>query len=112
MRRLFAVAALMLACAFAQAVPAHIDSAVPQARLAGSGTYTYFTMKIYSAELWVGPQGYNDGRAVRARPALRAQAEWQEDRRSERGANREDRRRHRRPTRGLAAEDDRRSFRT
>ncbi len=61
MRRLFAVLMLMLACAFAQAVPAHIDGAVPQARLAGSGTYTYFTMKIYSAELWVGPQGYRAG---------------------------------------------------
>ena len=31
---------------------------MPQARLAGSGTYTFFTMKIYAAELWVGPQGY------------------------------------------------------
>jgi hypothetical protein len=61
MRRLFAMLALMLACALAHAAPAHIEQAVPQARLAGSGTYTYFTMKIYTAELWVGPQGYAAG---------------------------------------------------
>lgn len=58
-RRLLAVASLALACALAHAAPAHIESALPQARLAGSGAYTWFTMKIYSAELWVGPQGYS-----------------------------------------------------
>ena len=57
-RCLFALLALVLASALAQAAPGHIEQAVPQARLAGSGTYTYFTMQIYSAELWVGPQGY------------------------------------------------------
>lgn len=62
MRRLFAIVSLMLACGFAEAAaPAHIENALPQARLAGSGTYTYFTLKIYSAELWVGPQGYSAG---------------------------------------------------
>lgn len=58
-RRLLAVVSLALACALAQAAPSHIESALPHARLAGSGSYTYFTMKIYSAELWVGPQGYS-----------------------------------------------------
>ena len=58
-RRLFALLALALAFTLAQAAPAHIEHAVPRARLAGSGTYTVFTMKIYSAELWVGEQGYN-----------------------------------------------------
>lgn len=42
-----------------QAAPAHVEAAVPHARLAGSGNYTFFAMKIYSAELWVGDQGYN-----------------------------------------------------
>ena len=58
-RRLFALLALALTCALASAAPAHIERDVPKARLAGGGTFTYFMMKIYSAELWVGPQGYD-----------------------------------------------------
>ena len=57
-RRLLALLSLALAFTLAQAAPVHIEHDVPKARLAGSGTFTYFTMKIYSAELWVGPQGY------------------------------------------------------
>lgn len=60
-RRLGALLALALACALAQAAPAHIEQEVPKARLAGSGTFTYFGMNIYAAELWVGPQGYSPG---------------------------------------------------
>ena len=57
------VCALALACtpaiaAAARAAPVHIEHDVPQARLAGSGNFTWFALKIYSAELWVGPQGY------------------------------------------------------
>jgi hypothetical protein len=60
LRRLVALVSLACACALAQAaaVPGHVEQSVPQARLAGAGTFTWFTMKIYSAELWVGPQGY------------------------------------------------------
>lgn len=52
---------LSLAAGQAAAVPAppHIEAAVPHARLAGSGVFTFFTMKIYSAELWVGDAGYS-----------------------------------------------------
>jgi hypothetical protein len=57
-RRLLALV-LALAAGLAMAAPAHIEAGVPQARLAGSGSYTYFMMKIYSAELWVGDQGYS-----------------------------------------------------
>ena len=64
-RRLVARIALALAltCMLALAAPirvapVHIAHDVPNARLAGSGTFTYFMMTIYSAELWVGPQGY------------------------------------------------------
>ena len=63
-RRFFALFAfLTLTCMLALAAPIrtaplHIAQDVPDARLAGSGTFTYFMMKIYSAELWVGPQGY------------------------------------------------------
>jgi hypothetical protein len=48
---------VLLVCAsmLARAAPVHIEQAVPQARLAGSGDYTWFAMQIYSAELWVGP---------------------------------------------------------
>lgn len=60
-RRLAALLSLALACALARAAPAHIELEVPNARLAGSGAFTYFTMQIYAAELWVGPQGYRPG---------------------------------------------------
>ncbi|WP_426195738.1 chalcone isomerase family protein [Massilia sp. DWR3-1-1] len=60
------IAALaMLAClaacpapALAAPAPAHIEAAVPQARVAGSGLFTYFGLKIYTAELLVGAAGY------------------------------------------------------
>lgn len=58
MRRLIATLALAYAATLAQAAPAHIEAALPHARLAGSGTYTYFALKIYTADLWVGDQGY------------------------------------------------------
>ncbi|PWF44328.1 chalcone isomerase family protein [Massilia glaciei] len=45
----------------AQAAPAHIDAHLPQARLAGAGAFTWFTLKIYDAELWVGEKGYQAG---------------------------------------------------
>jgi hypothetical protein len=50
---------LSLAAGPAAAAPAHIEAAVPHARLAGSGAFTFFAMKIYSAELWVGDAGYS-----------------------------------------------------
>ena len=51
-------AALMLLCcgALHAAAPAHIEQNLPQARLAGKGAFTYFTLKIYDAELWVGQE--------------------------------------------------------
>ncbi|WP_426112043.1 chalcone isomerase family protein [Massilia sp. PWRC2] len=39
-------------------IPAQVQAAVPQARLAGSGQFTYFGIKVYTAELFVGPKGY------------------------------------------------------
>lgn len=38
--------------------PAHIVEHVPKARVAGAGTYTWFGLRIYDAELWVGDKGY------------------------------------------------------
>lgn len=58
-----AAAALLLAClcGVAAAAPAHIEAAIPQARVAGSGLFTYFGIKVYTAELTVGPKGYAPG---------------------------------------------------
>jgi hypothetical protein len=58
--RLLPALALWLALRFACAtvVPPHIAAELPDARLAGSGTYRWFGLRIYDAELWVGPRGY------------------------------------------------------
>jgi hypothetical protein len=56
------VRAALLAClcwaGAALAASPHIEAAVPQARLAGSGLFTWFGLKVYTAELYVGPKGY------------------------------------------------------
>ena len=49
------------------ATPSHIQSEIAGARLAGHGTFRYFGMKIYDAQLWVGPKGY-DAAASTAAP--------------------------------------------
>ena len=59
--RLTALTVLLLALAGASAAPAPIDTHLPQARQAGSGVFTYFGMKIYDAQLWVGEKGYQSG---------------------------------------------------
>lgn len=61
--RLTASMAMLLAMAGALAAPAPapVDSVLAGARLAGQGMYTYFGLKIYEAELWVGEQGYRAG---------------------------------------------------
>jgi len=41
-----------------EAVPAYVQQALPQARLAGQGVFTWWGMTIYQASLWVGPAGY------------------------------------------------------
>lgn len=41
----------------AAVTPAHIAAEVPAARLAGEGTFRWFGLKIYEAQLWVGTQG-------------------------------------------------------
>ena len=58
MRALLALA--MLACCLAAqaAPPAAVLAQLPQARLASGGAFSWFTLAIYDAELWVGPQGY------------------------------------------------------
>ena len=41
------------------ATPSHIQSEISNARLAGHGPFRFFGMKIYDAQLWVGPKGYD-----------------------------------------------------
>ena len=60
MRRLLTLCLLCLAMlgTARAAAPAFIAVDVPEARLAGEGDYTWFGMRIYQAQLWVGPHGY------------------------------------------------------
>lgn len=59
MRQLLALAVLSLTMLGAMAAPpAFVAADVPEARLAGEGEYTWFGMRIYQAQLWVGPLGY------------------------------------------------------
>jgi hypothetical protein len=54
-------AALFLACASVRAAPvpqAHIESEIGAARLAGQGTFRWFGIAVYDAQLWVGARGY------------------------------------------------------
>lgn len=50
--------AVLVASAPAHAAPAQIESHLTQPRLAGQGPFTWFGLKIYDAELWVGEKGY------------------------------------------------------
>lgn len=63
------IAAYMLGCflaatlqldarAAAQAIPDYVREELPQAHLAGQGSFHWFGLKIYDARLWVGPRGY------------------------------------------------------
>ncbi len=38
--------------------PPHIQRAIADAHLAGQGSFRWFGLLIYDAQLWVGPQGY------------------------------------------------------
>lgn len=42
----------------AEPAPEHIKQEVAQARLAGQGSFRWFGLKIYDAQLWVGDKGY------------------------------------------------------
>lgn len=42
----------------AEPAPEHIKQDVAQARLAGQGSFRWFGLKIYDAQLWVGDKGY------------------------------------------------------
>lgn len=58
---------LMLTLPAWAATPAHIQTDIADARIAGQGPFRYFGMKIYDAQLWVGAKGY-DAAAPTAAP--------------------------------------------
>ncbi|MBC7684119.1 MAG: chalcone isomerase family protein [Bdellovibrionales bacterium] len=60
-KRLMMLITMLLCAASALAAPAHLETHVPQARLAGHGPFTYFGINVYDAELWVGEKGYQPG---------------------------------------------------
>ncbi len=51
---------LLAGAALSAAAPAYVEQEVPQARLAGQGSFTWFGLTIYQAQLWVGQQGYRN----------------------------------------------------
>lgn len=61
LKRLAILITTLLWATVALAAPSHIETHVPQARLAGQGPFTYFGVNIYDAELWVGERGYQPG---------------------------------------------------
>lgn len=48
-------------------VPLHISASLPDARLAGSGTFRWFGLKIYDAQLWTGQAGLSPA-TLRSKP--------------------------------------------
>jgi hypothetical protein len=51
------IAAALPAGAAAGSAPSSISASLAGARLAGEGELRWFGLKVYSAQLWVGPQG-------------------------------------------------------
>lgn len=75
---LVAAAALTLAlpgpgAAAADAAPGAVAGQVPQARLAGEGELRWFGLKVYGAQLWVGPQAFRLDRSASLPFALQLQ---------------------------------------
>ena len=59
--RLLTAVLMLIATGTVCAAPLHIEQHVSQARSAGKGTFTWFGLRIYDAELWVGERGYQPG---------------------------------------------------
>lgn len=54
-------------------VPQAVQTAIPNARLAGEGDFRWLGLKIYRAQMWVGEQGYQINAPYGARFALELQ---------------------------------------
>ncbi|MGV8933377.1 MAG: chalcone isomerase family protein [Gallionellaceae bacterium] len=58
--RMLAALSLMLCITAVQAtsIPPHIQNELSDAHLSGQGSFRWFGLKIYDAQLWVGDKGY------------------------------------------------------
>jgi len=66
-------ALLVLLCAVpaqAGSVPAPVENEIGNARLAGQGSFRWFGLKIYDAQLWVGDRGFRHDAPESAKFAL------------------------------------------
>ncbi|MBX9798459.1 MAG: chalcone isomerase family protein [Burkholderiaceae bacterium] len=54
----------------ADTAPAHIQKELAPAYLSGLGSFRWFGLKIYDAQLWVGKQGYNSATPESSKFAL------------------------------------------
>jgi hypothetical protein len=70
--RMFTVLLVLLFIVPVQAasIPAPIQHEIGNARLAGQGSYRWFGLKIYDAQLWVGDRGYRQDDPESAKFAL------------------------------------------
>lgn len=62
--------ALVAGTAGAAGLPNLIEQELPQARLGGQGSFTWFGLDVYQAQLWVGAQGYRSAQPEAAPFAL------------------------------------------
>lgn len=72
MVRALAVLMLLLCAvpAHAASIPAAVKNEISNARLAGQGSFRWFGLKIYDAQLWVGDRGYRPDHPESAKFAL------------------------------------------
>ncbi|MEC5215077.1 hypothetical protein RCH09_000007 [Actimicrobium sp. GrIS 1.19] len=68
--RLLGLLSGLLLAVSALAAPAHIEMEIPAARLSGEGTFRWFGLHIYDAQLWVGKRGYDAAQPEAAPLAL------------------------------------------
>lgn len=59
--RFLALCVMLFALGGARAAPTPIDAHLTAPRIAGEGTFRWFGLKIYTAQLWVGDKGYQAG---------------------------------------------------
>ena len=53
-----------------ETVTNHIQQEIPNAKLSGQGSFRWFGLKIYDAQLWVGKEGYDTNKPLAEKFAL------------------------------------------
>lgn len=67
---LLAVCCMMASYAADTSAPAHIQKELAPAYLSGQGSFRWFGIKIYDAQLWVGDKGFNSNTPDNSKFAL------------------------------------------